>query len=58
MRDSYRVGVWKDIGKVWDYFNMKISFAVGNRSRMKFWKDRWCNDEPLMWDFLVLVCPF
>ncbi|RVW69977.1 hypothetical protein CK203_052732 [Vitis vinifera] len=29
-------------------------YGVGNRSRMKFWKDRWCNDEPLMWDFLVL----
>ena len=28
-------------------FNSKASFAVGSRSRVKFWKDRWYNEEPL-----------
>ncbi|RVW99586.1 hypothetical protein CK203_021359 [Vitis vinifera] len=36
---GYRLG--------WDMFNSKASFAVGSRSRVKFWKDRWYNEEPL-----------
>ena len=31
VRDSFGVRVWKEIGKQWDFFNTKISFAVGNR---------------------------
>ena len=35
-------------------FNSMISFAVGNRKRVKFWKDRWCSEEPLCKTFLFL----
>ena len=33
---------------------MKISFKVGNESRVKFWKDRWCGEQPLCEIFLSL----
>ncbi|RVX05071.1 hypothetical protein CK203_019132 [Vitis vinifera] len=54
VRDSYGVGVWKEIRKQWELFNSMISFVVGNGCRMKFWKDRWCSDEPLCETFLSL----
>ena len=30
------VRVWKAIGKQWDFFKTKISFAVGSGSKVKF----------------------
>ena len=47
LREPYGVRVRRAIGKQWDMFNSKASFAVGSRSRVKFWKDRWYNEEPL-----------
>ena len=47
VRDSYGVGLWKVIGKEWDLFNTRVCFAMGNWSRVKFLKDRWCSEEPL-----------
>ena len=32
VRDSYRVGVWKVMGKQWDFLKTKISFSVGSGS--------------------------
>ena len=29
VKEPDRVGVWKEIGKQWDFFNTKISFEVG-----------------------------
>ena len=34
---------WEAVG----FFYTKTSFKVGNKSRVKFWKDRWCNEQPL-----------
>ena len=31
-----------------------ISFAMGNRRRVKFWKDKWCSKEPLCETFITL----
>ena len=45
VRDSYEVGVWKVIQQSWDFSKTLVSFAVDSGSRMKFWKDRWCNEE-------------
>ena len=54
IREPYGVGVWKEIRKQWEFINMKISFKVGNESRVKFWKDRWCGEQPLCEIFLSL----
>ena len=47
VRDSYGVGVQKEIEKQWDFSNTKISFETGNGNRVKFWKDGQCSEEPL-----------
>ena len=47
MRGGYGVGLWKTIRKLWDVVSSKLSFSVGNGKRIKFWKDKWCGDEPL-----------
>ena len=46
-RGGYGVGLWKTIRKLWDVISSKLSFSVGNGKRIKFWKDKWCGDEPL-----------
>ena len=46
-RGGYSVGLWKSIRKLWDFVSCKLSFSVGNRKRIKFWKDKWWEDEPL-----------
>ena len=47
VRGGYGVGLWKTIRKLWDVISSKLSFSVGNGKRIKFWKDKWCGDEPL-----------
>ncbi|RVW24939.1 hypothetical protein CK203_079533 [Vitis vinifera] len=46
-RGGYGVGLWKTIRKLRDLVSCKLSFSVGNRKRIKFWKGKWCGDEPL-----------
>ena len=36
VRGSYKVGLWKAIGKEW--------YTLGGKVRC--WKDRWCGDDP------------
>ena len=31
--------------------NCRISFSVDNERKVKFWKDKWCGDEPLSISF-------
>ena len=47
-------GDWEVVG----FFNSKISFAVVNGSRVKFWKDRCCSKEPLYVTFPLLFALF
>ena len=54
IRDGYGVGLWKSIRKEWNIFVCSSSFVVGNGRRVKFWKDKWCGDEPLCVSFLSL----
>ncbi|RVW28347.1 putative ribonuclease H protein [Vitis vinifera] len=54
VRGGYGVGLCKTIRKLWDVVSSKLSFSVGNRKRIKFWKDKWCGDEPLNVSFLSL----
>ena len=47
VRGSYGVGLWKVIRLLWELVSSRTLFVVGNGRRVKFWKDRWCGDEPL-----------
>ena len=58
VRDSFGVRVWKEIEKHWELFKSMTSFAVDNRRRVKFWKDRWCSEEPLCEIFPSLFALF
>ena len=53
-RVGYGVGLWKSIRKEWNNFHCHSSFLLGNKRRVKFWKDKWCGDEPLRRSFPCL----
>ena len=57
VRGGYGVGLWKTIRKLWDVVSSNSSFSVGNGKMIKFWKDKWCGDEQLMFLF-PLYLPF
>ena len=45
------VGLWKAIRKEWLGMHSSLAFRVGNGRRVRFWKDKWCGDEPLYESF-------
>ena len=45
------VGLWKAIRKEWLFLNSRLAYQVGSGRRVKFWKDKWCGDEPLCESF-------
>nr|CAN64366.1 hypothetical protein VITISV_031303 [Vitis vinifera] len=47
LREGYGVGLWKAIRNGWKEFNNRVGFRAGNRRRVRFWKDRWCGEDPL-----------
>ncbi|KAL6330269.1 hypothetical protein AAG906_040193 [Vitis piasezkii] len=51
VRGSYGVGLWKAIRLLWEFVSSRTLFVVGNGRRVKFWRDRWCGDEPLCVSF-------
>ena len=46
-RKGYGVGLWKTLQKRSHLISNRFSFVVGDVKRIKYWKDRWCNDTPL-----------
>ena len=50
-RDPYGVSLWKYIRAGWESFAKHITFKMGDGSRIKFWKDSWCGDQPLQTRF-------
>jgi hypothetical protein len=44
---SYGVGLWKHIHQGWNFFAKGIRFEVGIGSKVRFWQDIWCGDQPL-----------
>ena len=46
-RDPHGVSLLKHIRAGWDRFSHYVSFKVGDGSRIKFWHDFWCGDQPL-----------
>ena len=55
VREAYGVGLWKGIRMDWDFVDSRISFLVGNRWRVRFWRNRWCEDSPLCVFFPCLL---
>lgn len=47
----YGVSLWKYIRAGWESFAKHITFKMGDGSRIKFWKDSWCGDQPLQTRF-------
>nr|CAN70181.1 hypothetical protein VITISV_000006 [Vitis vinifera] len=47
VRDRYGVGVWKTIRNGWENFQSHSCFIVGDDTRVKFWKDIWCENQSL-----------
>lgn len=56
MRDRYGVGLWKAIRRLREIVNSGVFFSMGNDKRVKFWKDIWCGDKPLICFFSFLIC--
>ena len=50
-RGRHGVGLWKAIRKEWLGMHSSLAFRVGNGRRVRFWKDKWCGDEPLYESF-------
>ena len=47
VRDRYGVGVWKVIRNGWENIRTHSRFIVGDGTRVKFWKDLWCENLSL-----------
>ena len=45
VRGGYGVGLWKAIRRKWHVVSNRLSFVVGNGQRVRFWKDKWCEDS-------------
>jgi hypothetical protein len=43
----FGVGLWKHIRQGWDLFAQNVSFEVGIGSKIRFWHDTWCGNQPL-----------
>ena len=43
MRRSFGVGLWKAIRRGWDVIGDNLVYSVGNGTRVRFWKDKWCG---------------
>ncbi|KAJ9691054.1 hypothetical protein PVL29_013294 [Vitis rotundifolia] len=48
------VGLWKAIRKKWWLLDGRFAYQVGNGQRVRFWKDKWCEDGPLCESFASL----
>ena len=47
MRGSFGVGLWKAIRRYWDLIGNNMVYSMGNGRRVRFWKDRWYEDDSL-----------
>ena len=53
-RNSFGIGLWKEIRKGWDMVRLNAKFVVGVGSRVRFWKDVWGGEEALCITFPTL----
>lgn len=52
--DVYGVSGWNIIRMDWETVGQGMVFMAGNGRRVKFWKDRWCQEKPLRVAFSTL----
>ena len=45
------VGLWKAIKKEWLGMYSSLAYRMGSGRRVRFWKNKWCGDEPLCLSF-------
>ena len=43
----FGVGLWKHITQGWALFAQNVRFEVGIGSKIRFWHDTWCGNQPL-----------
>ena len=43
VRGSFGVGLWKAIRRGWDVIGGNLVYSVGNGTRVRFWKNKWCG---------------
>jgi hypothetical protein len=43
----FGVGLWKHTRRGWDLFARNVRFEVGLGSKILFWHDMWCENQPL-----------
>ena len=46
-RNSFGIGLWKEIRKGWEVVLLNAKFVIGDGSRISFWKDVWGREEAL-----------
>ena len=54
VRGSFGVGLWKEIYKESFYIKQHNNLILGDGSRIKFWEDAWCSEEPFRMLFPIL----
>ena len=54
VRESYGMGLWKDIRKGWEEVFPRTCIRIGNGRRTRFWWDFWVGDSKLK-DFFPLL---
>lgn len=48
---SYGVSLWKAIHNEAGFLKKRCSIQLGKGERIRFWKDGWCDDNPLCINF-------
>jgi hypothetical protein len=46
--------VWKHIRRGWGVFSRFVRYEVGDGTKIRFWHDLWCGDQPLKESFSEL----
>ena len=53
-RNSFRIGLWKEIRKDWEVVLLNVKFVIGDGNRVSFWKDVLVGEEALCRAFPTL----
>jgi hypothetical protein len=50
----FGVGVWKYIKRGWEAISRFVRYEVEDESKLRFWRDLWCGEQPLKISYLDL----
>ncbi|KAK9195305.1 hypothetical protein WN943_003425 [Citrus x changshan-huyou] len=54
---KYGSCVWRAVGTVWQKVLQGIRWQVGDRSKVRFWKDCWVMQNVMLKDYIVMPVP-